>query len=142
MKIVKWFCSAIFSLLFIALVLTSTCYAQVPHITQPFFFLWDYPTVSLADHFELQIDTNIPVAISGVPSVPAATPGDSTFKLAADPALPVGTHTFNIYACPTATIFRISAVGCVGSIPGPFAFVLDAPAPLPLPSGRRLGVGI
>jgi hypothetical protein len=128
------------------LMLTSSlAFAQVPHITQPFFHLWDYPTVNVTltpgftqvAHFELQIDALTPVStIPPVPiSVPAATAGYLTFKVAADPALAMGPHTFNIWACPTL----VAAAGCVGSTPGPFAFVLD---PKPLPSAQRLGVGL
>lgn len=124
---------------------SSLTFGQVPHVTQPFFHLWDYPLVNITltsgftqvAHFELQIDALTPVStIPPVPiSVPSGTAGFNTFKVAADPALPVGPHTFNIYACPTL----VAAAGCVGSIPGPFAFVLD---PKPLPSALRLGVGL
>ena len=128
----------------IVLILTSAlAWAQVPHVTQPFNYLWDYPTVNVTPtpgftqvaHFEIQLDALTPVStIPSVPiSVPSGTAGFLSFKVLADPALPVGSHTFNVWACPTL----VAASGCVGAVA--FPFVLD---PKVLPSAQRLGVGL
>ena len=133
----------------IILFLTSSlALAQVPHVTQPYFYLWDYSTVNIAvtpgftqiAHFEIQLDAGIPV--STVPPIPisvaAVTPGFSTFKYPADAATPLGSHTFNVLACPTLTSSTVAGSGCVAA-PTPFAFALD---PKALPSAQRLGVGL
>lgn len=123
---------------------TSLALAQVPHVTQPFKHLWDYPVVNVTTtpgftqvaHFELQIDALTPVVLVPMPpAIPSPVTGFLTFTQPSDPALPIGPHTFNVYACPTL----VAATGCVGSTPGPFAFVLDNK---PLPSALRLGVGL
>lgn len=145
MKFLKWF--------FVSFAFVSTCYAQTPHITAPFSYLWDYPTeninatagLSQVNHFELQIDASpnimsaIPSAISSSASpTPCVIGGVSkpctTFKVPSTAlSLPtLGAHTFTVRACLDAT-----SSGCVAS--APFAFVLD---PLPLPSAQRLGVGL
>ena len=132
--------------LFAAIVLmliSSLAWAQVPHVTQPFSYLWDYPTVNVTltpgftqvAHFEIQLDALTPVStIPSVPiSVPSGTAGFLSFKVLADPALATGSHAFNVWACPTL----IAASGCVGAVA--FPFVLD---PKALPSAQRLGVGV
>lgn len=132
----------------LALMLTSlTTLAQTPHITQPFFYYWDYNTANIngssgvqqVAHFEIVLDGNptaLPLTISNTPST---SPGDTTFKLAADINLPLGNHVFNIIACPTLVSSTVAGSGCSAGAAIPFVFVLD---PRPLPSVRRLGVGV
>lgn len=141
------------SLLIFALVLASKCYAQTPHITAPYFYLFDYPAentnatvgVTQVNHFELQIDAG-PLIISPIPSAIASSPSPTpclisgvskpciTYKIPSSAlSLPsIGPHTFIVRACADAT-----PGACVAS--GPFGFVLD---PVPLPSAQRLGVGL
>lgn len=136
----------VFASVVLALV-SSLALAQVPHVTQPFFHYWDYPSVNVFStvgftqvaHFELQYDATVPTILPAtIPVVPSSTTGYSTFKLPASTTLALGPHTFNIYACPTLVASNAAASGCVAS-PVPFAFVLD---PQPLPSAQRLGVGV
>lgn len=146
MKFLKWF--------FVSFAFVSTCYAQTPHITAPYFYLFDYPTentngaagITQVNHFELQIDagplimTSVPSSITSSPSPTPCVIGGiskpcSTYKIPSSAAMSlpsIGAHTFIVRACIDAT-----SGGCVASTP--FAFVLD---PLPLPSAQRLGVGL
>jgi len=126
------------------LLFSASAFAQVPHVTQPFKHLWDYPTVNVTTtvgftqvaHFELQIDALTPVVLLPMPpATPSPIAGFLTFTQPSDPTLVPGAHTFNVWACPTL----VAAAGCVGSTPGPFAFVLD---PKALPGAQRLGVGL
>ncbi len=126
-------------LLLLTFLMSGQAFAQ-PHVTQPFRYFWDEPTVNVngspsvqVNHFEMQIDTGTFVSV-GIPvgSFPSTTVGLTTFPLPADPALPIGAHTFAIRSCATAA----SGVSC--STSAPFAFVLDQIAP---PTASRLGVG-
>lgn len=140
-------------ILLVLLFLPALSFAQTPHVTNPFTYLWDYPTenvngttgVSQVNHFELQIDAGpilasaVPSAISSTISATPCTIGGvttpcTTFKVpsSAISLSTLGAHTFTIRACLDAT-----SGACVAS--GPFAFALD---PKPLPSAQRLGVGI
>lgn len=136
----RYFASAV-------LMLTSlTALAQTPHLTQPFFYFWDYTSANIngssgfqqVAHFEIVLDGNptaLPLTLTNFPST---APGDTTFKLAADINLPLGTHAFTILACPTLISSTVVGSGC-STGPTPFSFVLD---PRPLPSARRLGAGV
>ena len=137
----KWSASVVLMLI------SSLAQAQViPHVTQPYSYLWDYPTTNLTGtpsilqvaHFEIQLDALPPISL-GLPFTftPAATAGFSTFRVAADPATALGSHSFNVLACPTLVASSVAASGCVAGVA--FPFVLD---PKPLPSAQRLGVGV
>ena len=129
------------------LLASSLAWAQTPHITQPFFYMWDYTTANIngssgiqqVAHFEILLDGNPTALPQTIPNVPSGvSAGDTTFKLAADINLPLGNHVFNIIACPTLVSSTVAGSGCSAGAT-PFAFVLD---PRPLPSARRLGVGV
>jgi hypothetical protein len=128
------------------LLASSLAWAQTPHITQPFFYLWDYTTANIngssgiqqVAHFEIVLDGNPTTLAPPILSIPSTVAGDTTFKLAADINLPLGNHAFSIVACPTLVSSTVAGSGCSAGAT-PFAFVLD---PRPLPSARRLGVGV
>lgn len=134
-------------LLLLLVLLSAPAAAQViPHVTQPFSYLWDYPTGNLTGvsgilqvaHFEIQLDARPPIILNlPFTFTPATTAGFSTFKVAADPAVALGNHSFNVLACPTLVASSVAASGCVAGVA--FPFVLD---PAPLPSAQRLGVGV
>lgn len=120
------------------LLLALPAFAQV-HITQPFKYYFDEQTQNVngtagqqqVNHFELQVDTGV-FTVVGLPSPTASTvPNFTTYSVSADPALPVGSHTFTVRACPTS-----ASTGCVTS--ASFAFVLD-PVPAPAPTNLRVG---
>jgi len=122
---------------------SSGAFAQT-HVTQPFHYFWDEQTSSVTgaagvaqvNHFELQVDAGAPLNVA-IPagSAPSAVLGNTTYKVLADPALPVGAHTFVVYSCSGSAL----GVGCVVAVP--FPFVLDSPIP-PVPAkATNLGVG-
>src|SRR6266853_3104469 len=96
--------------LLLLLLASSAAFGQV-HITQPFKYSWDEPTPNVTgvagaqqvQHFEVKVDAGTATTVAPTGGVASTIAGQTTFKLQADPALPLGTHSFVVSACSSSS---------------------------------------